>query len=320
MITGDQPSTAAAIARELGLHGRTIAGAELDALNDEQLTAVLDDVAVIARATPEHKVRIVRALKAGGHVVAMTGDGVNDAPALKEADIGVAMGKSGTEVAKQASAMVLADDNFATIVGAVREGRNIYENIVKFVRFQLTTTVAALTAVTAAPLLGLPEPFAPIHILWIAIIMDGPPAIALGFDAPRPGLMADPPRDPSETLLTPDRLRRLALTGVAMAVGTLVLFAVARDLTDPKTAQTLVFSTFVFFQIFNAFNVRSEYGTVFTRNSGTTVHCGRRSGSSSRCRSWSSRRHSRKTFSDDEPLARTVGRRARRWRQHPRPR
>jgi P-type Ca2+ transporter type 2C len=161
--------------------------------------------------------------------------------------------------------MVLADDNFATIVRAVHEGRTIYENIVKFVRFQLTTTVAALTALTAAPLLGLPEPFTPINILWIAIIMDGPPAIALGFDGPRTGLMSDPRRDAAEPLLTAARLRRLLFTGLVMTAGTLALFAAARGSAEAATAQALAFTAFVFFQVFNAFNVRSEYGTVFTR-------------------------------------------------------
>jgi P-type Ca2+ transporter type 2C len=265
MITGDQPSTAAAIALELGLEGTTLAGSELDAMSDAALDAAVDEVAVIARATPEHKVRIVRALRRLGHIVAMTGDGVNDAPALKEADIGVGMGESGTEVARQASAMVLADDNFATIVRAVREGRTIYGNIVKFVRFQLTTTVAALLLLAAAPLVGLPEPFTPIDILWIAIIMDGPPAIALGFDRAAPGLMQEPPRDPSEALLPPPRLQRLLLTGVLMSALTLILFAAARQTLDADAARSLTLTAFVLMQVFNALNVRSEYGTVLTR-------------------------------------------------------
>jgi Ca2+-transporting ATPase len=265
MITGDQPTTAAAIASELGLDGLTLSGAELEAMPDVALESVVDDVAVIARATPEHKVRIVRALRRRGHVVTMTGDGVNDAPALKEADIGVGMGGSGTEVARQASAMVLADDNFATIVGAVREGRTIYDNIVKFVRFQLTTTVAALILLAAAPLVGLPEPLTPIDILWIAIIMDGPPAIALGFDRARPGLMHEPPRDPAEVLLPAARLRRLILTGILMSALSLVVFAVARQRLDDDAARSLALTTFVLMQVFNALNVRSEYGTALTR-------------------------------------------------------
>ena len=155
---------------------------------------MIDDVAVFARVTPAHKVKIVRALQAEGHVVAMTGDGVNDAPALKSADIGVAMGITGTAVAKEAATMVLTDDNFATIVSAVRQGRTLYDNILKFVRFQLSTTIGAILTVFFAPLAGLPEPFTPIQILWVAIIMDGPPAVSLALDAARPGIMSEPPR------------------------------------------------------------------------------------------------------------------------------
>src|SRR6185503_15478904 len=169
-----------------------ITGAELDRIDAHALAERIDAIAVFARVAPEHKVKIVQALKARGHVVAMTGDGVNDAPALKAADIGVAMGISGTEVAKEAATMVLTDDNFATIVRAVREGRRLYDNILKFVRFQLSTTIGAILTVFFAPLAGLPEPFKPLQILWVAIIMDGPPAVSLAMDAARPGIMTEP--------------------------------------------------------------------------------------------------------------------------------
>ena len=193
MITGDHKDTALAIARELGLEGRAITGKELDAIDALDLAESIQDVAVFARVAPEHKVKIVRALQAEGHVVAMTGDGVNDAPALKTADIGVAMGISGTAVSKEAASMVLTDDNFATIVGAVRQGRALYDNIIKFIRFQMSTTIGAVLAVFFAPLVGLPEPFTPLQILWVAMIMDGPPAVSLALDAPRPGLMTEAP-------------------------------------------------------------------------------------------------------------------------------
>jgi len=186
MITGDHALTAAAIARELGLEGAVLTGAELDRIDVAELSRHIEETAVFARVAPEHKVKIVQALKARGHVVAMTGDGVNDAPALKNADIGVAMGITGTEVTKEAATMVLTDDNFATIVGAVEEGRTIYDNIVNFVRFQLATNIGAIFTMLGAQLLGLPSPFTAIQILWINIIMDGPPAMTLGLEPARP--------------------------------------------------------------------------------------------------------------------------------------
>ncbi len=186
MITGDQKITAKAIAQELGLTGEVIEGEELARLDDDALAACINAISVFARTAPEQKVRIIKALKADGHIVAMTGDGVNDAPALKSADIGIAMGITGTDVAQEAAAMILTDDNFATIVKAVKEGRGIYENMVKFVRFQLSTNIGAILTVACAPLLGMPVPFTAVQLLWINIIMDGPPAMSLGVD-PSPG-------------------------------------------------------------------------------------------------------------------------------------
>ena len=265
MITGDQKDTAAAIAAELGIKGEVHSGDELDALDDAQLAGRIDDIGVFARDTPEQKVRIVRALKACGHVAAMTGDGVNDAPALKTADIGVAMGITGTDVTKEAATMVLTDDNFATIVHAVEEGRTIYDNIVKFVRFQLSTNIGAILTVFTAPFLGMPVPFSPIQLLWINIIMDGPPAMALGVDPSRPGIMNNPPRKMHEPILTLRRLLNLAGYGATMMVGTLGVLLWALQNRTEEQALTLAFTTFVLFQVFNVFNARADTGSAFNR-------------------------------------------------------
>ncbi len=263
MITGDHKVTAAAIGRELGLVGEVIEGRELDAMSEAELSRRIDGICVFARVAPEHKVKIVRALKDDGHVVAMTGDGVNDAPALKAADIGVAMGITGTAVTKEAAVMVLIDDNFATIVKAVEEGRVIYENIVKFVRFQLSTNIGAILTVLVATLLGLPAPFTAIQLLWINIIMDGPPAMTLGVEPPRDGIMREPPRRQAAQILTGPRLAKLALYGAIMMVGTLYLFRQALEMYGQTYALTLAFTTFVMFQFFNVFNARAETGSAF---------------------------------------------------------
>ena len=266
MITGDHRQTASAIARDLGITGDAITGADLDGMDDQVLSGVIDQVGVFARVAPEHKVRIVKALKEKGHVVAMTGDGVNDAAALKNADIGIAMGIAGSDVTKEVATMVLTDDNFATIVGAVREGRTLYGNIVNFIRFQLTTTVGAVLCVFFAPLLGLPEPFNPIQILWVNMIMDGPPAVALALDIARPGIMKQPPRMATEQILTLHRMARVVFAGVVMVIGTLaVLFSSARN-GSREYALTLTFTTFVFFQLFNVLNSRNETDSVLNRD------------------------------------------------------
>jgi Ca2+-transporting ATPase len=266
MITGDHKTTAAAIARELGLQGEVVTGAELDAMGDTELGRRISLITVFARVAPEHKVRIVKVLKSLGHVVAMTGDGVNDAPALKAADIGVAMGVSSTAVTREAATMVLTDDNFATIVHAVREGRVIYENIVKFVRFQLSTNIGAILTVLSATLLGWPAPFTATQLLWINIIMDGPPAMTLGVEPARADVMRDPPRNQAAHILTGWRLFRLTLYGLTMAAGTLALFSHGLQQHDPSYAHTLAFTTFVLFQFFNVFNARAEHGSAFNHH------------------------------------------------------
>ena len=241
-------------------------GVELDAVDDSALADVVEEVAVFARVAPEHKVRIVRALQAKGHVVAMTGDGVNDAPALKCADIGVAMGASGTEVAREAASMVLTDDNFATIVSAVRHGRALYDNIIKFVRFQLSTTMGAIFTLFFSPLIGLPDAFNPIQILWVAMIMDGPPAVSLALDAARLGIMDEPPRQRTESVLPLSRLVHVVAFGFLMMVGTLGVHRFALQTGTQTRALTLAFTTFVFFQFFNVFNARAERTSAFNRH------------------------------------------------------
>ncbi len=272
MITGDHAATAAAIGRELGLTGRSVTGADLDLMDDEQLAREIDEITVFARVAPEHKIRLVAALQKQGKVTAMTGDGVNDAPALKKADMGVAMGITGTEVTKEAATMVLTDDNFATIVRAVRQGRTIYDNIVKFVRFQLSTTLgfAVLFLLAVAFNIASGKPFTAIAILWVNIIMDGPPAMALGLDRSGDAVMERKPRPVSEKILPPPRWTATAFAAVGMALGTraVLMWAPEADIAEAGTATiagTMAFNTFVMFQFFNILNVRSDRQTVFSR-------------------------------------------------------
>lgn len=266
MITGDHADTAAAIARELGITGDIVSGTELARMSERELAERVEDVGVFARVAPEHKVTIVRALALRGHIVAMTGDGVNDAAALRAAHIGVAMGVTGTDVAKEAADMVLTDDDFSTIVHAVREGRSIYDNIVTFVRFQLSTNIGAVLTLLATVLAGMPAPMSAIQLLWVNIIMDGPPAMALAVDPPRDDVMRRPPRPPDERILNARRLGAITRSGAVMAVGTLAVFAAARHLTDTATAATMAFTTFVLFQLCNALAARNEDGPVLGRH------------------------------------------------------
>ncbi len=270
MITGDHATTAAAIGRELGLEGEAITGADLDRMDDAELADRIDSIAVFARVAPEHKIRLVAALQRKGNVVAMTGDGVNDAPALKKADMGVAMGITGTEVTKEAATMVLTDDNFATIVRAVRQGRTIYDNIVKFVRFQLSTTLGFAMLFLLAALLGIADgkPFTAVAILWVNIIMDGPPAMALGLDPQSSDTMRRPPRPLTEKILTRARWVSVGTAAFVMAAGTLAVLAWAPGEAvagEATVAGTMAFDTFVLFQFFNILNARSDRQSVFTR-------------------------------------------------------
>ncbi len=267
MITGDHATTARTIAAELGIVGRVVTGAELDALSDEDLAKTVTSIGVCARVSPEHKVRVVRALKKNGHIVAMTGDGVNDAAALRHADIGVAMGITGTEVTKEAADMVLADDDFATIVGAVERGRAIYDNIVKFVRFQLTTNLAAIGTLLIASLAGLPAPLSAVQVLFVNIIADGPPALTLGVDPPSSGTMDRPPRPPGAPILDRPRIVRLLGAAAVMVIGTLGVLVLARDRWGQDVALTMAFSTFVLFQLANVVNARTEQATILKRES-----------------------------------------------------
>jgi len=266
MITGDHKDTAVAIAREISLvDGKDIValtGSDLDNLSDQEFENMVNDVSVYARVFPEQKVRIVETLKKMDNVASMTGDGVNDAPALKKAAIGVAMG-SGTDVAKESADMLLQDDNFATIVKAVREGRTIFDNIRRFVRFQLSTNIGAILTITSASLFSLPVPFNPIQVLWINIIMDGPPAQSLGVEPPEKNVMNRPPL--KEEIIPRKNLLKIVIAGVVMTVGTLALYSYILS-ADPSPAHenvkamTMAFTVFVMYQIFNVFNCRSESG------------------------------------------------------------
>ena len=227
MITGDHKNTAVAIARELGFLAEdsiALTGEDLDGWADDKLEAEIRRIPVYARVSPEHKLRIVRAWRRRGDVVAMTGDGVNDAPAVKEADIGVAMGITGTDVTKEVSDMVVTDDNFASIVAAVEEGRGIYDNIKKFVHYLLSCNAGEILTMFTASLVGLPVPLLPIQILWVNLVTDGLPALALGVDPVDPGIMDKPPRDPAEPVVTRPRAFLMLAQGAFIAVCSLLAF------------------------------------------------------------------------------------------------
>ncbi len=261
MITGDHRDTAAAIAKEIGVlkDGKVLTGNDLEKLSDEEFAEIVEDVEVYARVFPEQKVRIVEALQNKDNVVSMTGDGVNDAPALKKASIGVSMGIAGTDVAKESSDMILQDDNFATIVHAIEEGRTIFDNIRRFVKFQLSTNVGAILTIVSASIMSLPIPFNPIQILWINIIMDGPPAQSLGVEPAEKGIMLRKPE--KENILPRKALLRIIFTGIVMAIGTLALYIYELSIgVSTIRATTIAFTVFVMFQIFNVFNCKSKTG------------------------------------------------------------
>jgi Ca2+-transporting ATPase len=266
MITGDHGTTAEAIAKTLGIMGRggrVVTGAELSNMTDEELEKIADDVYVYARVSPEHKLRIVQALQRRGHVVAMTGDGVNDAPAVKAADIGIAMGISGTDVTKEASALVLADDNFSSIVAAVEEGRGIYENIRKFIRYLLASNVGEIMTMFMAMMAGLPLPLVPIQILWVNLVTDGLPAMALGVDQAESDLMQHKPRSAKENIFARRLGWKIISRGILIGVCTLAAFVLALNEGAGHSnqlihAQTIAFATLVIAQLIHVFDCRSS--------------------------------------------------------------
>jgi Ca2+-transporting ATPase len=269
MVTGDHKLTARAIAEQLGLgHNgevRVMTGAEWELLDSYQQREVVKNVDVFARVAPQHKLSIVRALQKNGEVVGMTGDGVNDAPAVKEADIGIAMGISGTDVTREASDMVLADDNYQTIIAAIREGRSIYDNIRKFIRYLLACNVGEVLTMFAATLAGLPLPLVPIQILWMNLVTDGLPAIALGVDPGDEDLMDRPPRDPNESIFARRLHIKIGFTGTLISLCTLAVFIYAlwQNPNDVVKARTLAFTTLVMAQLIYVFECRSEYHSIF---------------------------------------------------------
>ena len=258
MITGDYEKTARAIAKDLGIltTGRVITGAELEKISLEEYYEIADDIQVYARVKPEHKMKIVEALKNSGNVVAMTGDGVNDAPALKKASIGVAMG-DGTDVAKESADMVLQNNDFTTIVKAVKEGRKIYDNIKRFVKFQVSTNVGAILTIIGTSILSLPLPFNPVQLLWLNIVMDGPPAQTLGVEGAERDLMKRPPE--TGDILNRKTLMEILISGAVMAIGTILVFAyeLGSKASESK-AMTVAFTLFVVYQLFNAYNRKAD--------------------------------------------------------------
>jgi len=267
MITGDHPETARVIARRLGLldeHGEVLTGAELAKMPDAEFARHVRTVRVYARAAPEHKIRIVQALQAQGEFVAMTGDGVNDAPALKRADIGIAMGITGTDVAKEAAHMTLLDDNFATIVRAVREGRRIFDNIRKFIKYTMTSNSGEVWTIFLAPFLGLPIPLLPIHILWINLVTDGLPGLALSAEREERGIMQRPPRPPTESIFAHGMWQHILWVGLLMGAASIFTQAWAIH-TGSGHWQTMVFTVLTLSQLGHVLAIRSERESLLTQ-------------------------------------------------------
>jgi len=270
MITGDHRETAVTIAKSLDIFGardQVLTGRELDTMTDSALRDQVESVSVFARVTPEHKLRIVKAFQKKGHIVAMTGDGVNDAPAIKAADVGIAMGITGTDVAKETSSLILLDDHFATIKAAINEGRNIYENIRKFIRYLLASNVGEILVMLFAMMMGLPLPLVPIQILWINLVTDGLPAMALGLDKPEENVMKRPPRHPKEGVFARGLGWKILSRGVLIGGASLIAFLIAYQ-NDPNRleyARTIAFTTLALAQLIHVFDCRSEK-SIFHRN------------------------------------------------------
>ncbi|WP_238903315.1 calcium-translocating P-type ATPase, PMCA-type [Clostridium sp. YIM B02506] len=261
MITGDHKITASAIAKEIGIlqnDSEAIEGIEIDKISDEQLKELVPKISVYARVTPEHKIRIVRAWQDLGMIVAMTGDGVNDAPALKQADIGIAMGITGTEVSKDASSMILTDDNFATIVKAIANGRNIYANIKNAIKFLLSGNTAGILSVLYSSVMGLPLPFEPVHLLFINLVTDSLPAIAIGVDKPKGDLLKEKPRKANASILTKDFMKSILSEGVLITIATMAAYYIGLNTGDRHLASTLAFSTLCLARLFHSFNCRGK--------------------------------------------------------------
>ena len=261
MITGDHKITATAIARQIGIFREgdiAVTGMELDAMSDSELDQKIEKISVYARVSPENKIRIVEAWQRKGNIVSMTGDGVNDAPALKKADIGVAMGITGTEVSKDAASMVLQDDNFATIIKAVANGRNVYRNIKNAILFLLSGNMAAIFAVVYASLLALPVPFEAVHLLFINLLTDSLPAIAIGMEKPEKDLLSQKPRDPKQGILTKDFSALMLLQGALIAVVVMTAFYIGLQV-NAATASTMAFATLTLARLFHGFNCRSKH-------------------------------------------------------------
>lgn len=261
MITGDHKITATAIAKQIGIFRDgdiSVTGLELDAMSDEELDQKIEKISVYARVSPENKIRIVEAWQRKGNIVSMTGDGVNDAPALKKADIGVAMGITGTEVSKDAASMILQDDNFATIIKAVANGRNVFRNIKNAIQFLLSGNMAGILAVLYTSLLALPVPFEPVHLLFINLLTDSLPAIAIGMEKPEKDLLSQKPRDPKTGIMTKDFIARMFGQGGLIAVVTLIAFYIGLQI-NAATASTMAFATLTLARLFHGFNCRSSH-------------------------------------------------------------
>jgi Ca2+-transporting ATPase len=275
MITGDHPHTATAIAQDIGLASEgegALTGVDLDTMSDDVLRTRVSTISVYARVTAEHKLRIIRALKANDAVVAMTGDGVNDAPALKGADIGIAMGKAGTEVTKQAADMIITDDNFATIVAAVEQGRGIYANIRKTLQYLLAGNTGELLFMTVCVAIGLPAPLLPIHLLWINLVTDGLPALCLATDPIDPDVMKRPPRRRSERIANRSFLRTMFLTGLLTAGVAFTVYLHVLKTGTPETARAYAFAVLVFAELLRSFGARSETKPVWRISLFTNVN------------------------------------------------